>query len=327
MTVSPSGCPERPAPASDTAAPQPLRAAPPPRPTPAQERWALRLFSALAPRTGSAAPPPPPERLAPWENVSVPRPDRGGHLSATWYPLPGPGEGTAGTADSTTSPTTAARGAVLLLPPWLEWGRTYFHRRRRLERLRAAGYHALTVDLPGFGDSGPARGFYDRDVTDALAELARRAPDLPLFLWGVSSGGYWSHMALSGDAGRRATGGRPVRAAMFEDVSPHLIEWASHTTPVGRPFHYLFRTLFPVAFRFMDLRLHASALPLDAVAYVSGEADPGIPPGDTRELAQRAGGEAVVVPGVGHLQAIKRANDRVLDLALETFEEAVEPRP
>lgn len=263
----------------------------------------MRLFAALAPRLAEVELAPPPRRLRPWHPVSIPRPGRGGHLGGTWYP----------------TGAAAPRGAVLLAPPWLEWGQTYFHRRRRIETLRSAGYHALTMDFPGIGDSSPAAGFFDRDVADGLAELARRAPDLPLYLWGVSSGGYWSHMVLSGDAGRRATGGRPVRAAMFEDVSPHLIEWSSHTAPLGRPFHHLFRRLFRGSFRYMDLRCHAPALPMP-VAYVAGDQDPGIPVADTRELARRAGGEVVIVPDAGHLQPIKRDTGRVLDLALRTFE-------
>lgn len=281
------------------------RTEPPPRPSAAQERWALRLFFALAPRLPTIETPEPPARLRPWEAVSIERPGRGGRLSATWYPAVGP-----------------KVGAVLLLPPWLEWGQAYFHRRRRVESLRAAGYHALTFDFPGFGGSGPTRGFFDLDVADALAELTRRAPGLPLYVWGVSSGGYWSHMVLSGDAGRRATGGRGVAAAFFEDVSPHLIEWATRTTPQGKPFHFLFRTLFPTTFRYLDLRRHAPALPLRAVAYVSGADDPGVPAAETRELARRAGGEVLIVPDAGHLEAIKRANAEVLDLALATFGDA-----
>ena len=276
----------------------------PRRPSPRQERRSLWLFLALAPRLPRVEQPEPPERLAPYAPLWIERPGRRGRLTGTWYPAVG-----------------AARGAVLLLPPWLEWGQSYFHRRRRVERLREAGYHAMSVDFPGFGGSGPVDGYFDRDVADALADLARRAPDLPLHVWGVSSGGYWSHPVLSNGAAR-ATGGRGVAAAFFEDVSPHLIGWASRTAPWARPFHRLFRLLFPDAFRFLDLRLHAAALRGRRLAYVSGEADPGVPPRHTRELAAAAGAEARIVPAAGHLEAIKRATDEVLDLAVATFESA-----
>jgi pimeloyl-ACP methyl ester carboxylesterase len=295
-----------PAPAAATATPTASTAAtaPPRRPSPAEERRSLWLFLALAPRLPRVEQPPPPERLAPFAPVWIERPGRRGRLTGTWYPAEGP-----------------PRGAVLLLPPWLEWGQSYFHRRRRIERLRAAGYHAMSVDFPGFGGSGPVDGYFDRDVADALGDLARRAPQLPLYLWGVSSGGYWSHPVLSNGAAAR-TGGRGVAAAFFEDVSPHLIGWASRTAPWARPFHRLFRTLFPDAFRFLDLRLHAPALQVETAAYVSGEADHGVPPGHTRELAAAAGAENRIVPGAGHLEAIKRATGEILDLALSTFEAA-----
>lgn len=267
---------------------------PPPRPPAWEEAAGCRLFRALAPRLPEEALPATPEALAPFTEVAVPRRHGPGTLSATWFPATG-----------------GARGAVLLLHPWLQWGRTYFHRRGRLEALRAAGYHALTVDLPGFGGSGPATRLYDRDVEDALDELARRAPGLPLHLWGVSSGGYWSHPVLART--------RAVTGAFYEDVSPHLLEWSWRATPWGRPFFLFFRLVLRRAYRFLDMRRQAPAMGVGAVAYVSGERDRGVRPEDTRALAAAAGGEHLVVARAGHLASIKRANDEVLALALDTF--------
>src|SRR5262245_49928181 len=128
---------------------------PPHRPSFFEERLAFRLFLALGPRMERVAPTDPPDALRPWENVSVPRSTGGESLSATWYPA-APG---------------VARGGVLFLHPWLPWGRAYFHRRGRLEAVRAAGYHALAIDLGGLGASPPSRGFLDRDVEAGLAAL------------------------------------------------------------------------------------------------------------------------------------------------------------
>ena len=272
---------------------------PPRRPSSRQERVSFWLFRHLAPRLPRIEQPEPPAGLAPFETVEIERPGRAGRLRGTWFERNG---------------GAPACGAVLLLPPWIEWGRAYFHRRGRLEALRDAGYHVLTVDFPGLGGSGPPDGFFDRDVEDALRYLAARAPDLPRHLWGVSSGGYWAHMALS-----RADAGWGVRGAVFEDVSPHLLEWAGRAMPIAKPFHLLFRTLFPRSFRYFDLRRHAGHLQVTEVAYLSGERDPGIRPGETRELARLAGAEARIVPGAGHLEAIKLATDEVVSLALETF--------
>lgn len=279
---------------------------PPARPSPRQERFSFWLFRNLAPRLPRVEQPEPPVALAPFETVEIERPGRPGPLVGTWFPANGGAE--AGTPDGA---PVGVRGAVLLLPPWIEWGRAYFHRRGRLEALRRAGYHVLTVDFPGMGGSGAPEGFFDRDVEDALRFLARRAPDLPRYVWGISSGGYWAHMALS-----RANA---VRAAVFEDVSPHLLEWAGRAMPIAKPFHLLFRTLFPKSFRYFDLRRHAAHLQVARAAYVSGERDPGVRPEETRELARLAGAEVRIVPGAGHLEAIKLATDEVVSLALETF--------
>jgi pimeloyl-ACP methyl ester carboxylesterase len=306
----------------------------PPPERPRRERLSFFLFRLLAPRVPRIEPPEPPESLRPWETVTVPRPARphlpgredAGPLEGTWYPA---GD----------RPGGGARGAVLLVHPWLEWGRAYFHRRGRIEALRRAGYHVLAVDLSGFGGSGEPRGYYDLDCEDALArltDLARPAgstADLPLHVWGVSSGGYWLHPALvrwNRDArseGPDGPGRPPVLGAMFEDVSIHLLEWTWRKVPLARPFLLAFRALLPATGRFLDLRRHAPHLGTASVAYVSGALDRGVPPACTRELAERAGGMARIVPEAGHLESIKVSGDEVLALALDTFERAESAAP
>jgi len=272
----------------------PTSSAPPPRPGAREEALASRLFHALAPRLARSVSPEPPAALAPWEERTVPD-GRGGSLAATWFPARG-----------------RPVGAVLFLHPWLEWGRAYFHRRGRLEGVRAAGFHALAVDLPGFGASARRRGFSDVAVAAALAHLAEGGAGLPRGVWGVSAGGYWAHLALSRVAG--------AVAAFFEDVSPHLMEWSWRTAPWGRPAFVLFRLLFPRSYRFLDLRLHVPHLGRHRLAYVSGEQDQGVPPADTTALARLSGARSRIVPGAAHLGAIRVEEGRILSLALETFE-------
>jgi pimeloyl-ACP methyl ester carboxylesterase len=261
----------------------------------------MGLFLFLSPHLPRTRQPAPREDLAPFETVAVPRRSAPGALAATWFPAERP------------------RGAVLLLPPWLVWGRAYFHLRGRLQALRDAGYHALVLDFPGFGGSGPVQGYFDRDVEDGLAFLRRRAGDLPLHVWGVSAGGSWAHLALSRTDG--------VAGGMFEDVSPHLLEWSWRSTPLWRPAFLFFRTFFRTGYRFLDARRHAGAMSLGAVAYASGERDPGVRPEDTRALAAAAGGRCHIVPGAGHLGAIKVAGEEILALALDTFRRAAEEPP
>jgi pimeloyl-ACP methyl ester carboxylesterase len=267
----------------------------PPAPPSSFETWvSWRLFRALAPPLARQRTPRTPKKLGPSERVDVPRADGTGRLTATLFPVEDP------------------RGVVLLLPPWMKWGRTYFHRHGRLEALRAAGYTAVIADFPGFGGSDPPAGFYHHAVEDACRWVVERFPDLPRHYWGVSSGGYWAHFALARHSG--------FTGAVFEDVSPHLLEWSWKTRPLGRPFYLLFRALFRRTYRYLDARRHAPHLKVERVAYVSGENDPGVRPEDTRSLAAAAGGEALVVPAAAHLEAIKEAREDVIALALATFE-------
>lgn len=262
------------------------------------EWFSGQLFRALAPRLPRVEMPRPPRALEPYELLTIPRKGRGGSLGGTWFPAANAGSG-------------EVRGAVLMMPPWMEWGRSYFHRRGRIVALREAGYHVLTADFSGFGASSPPQGFFDRDVADALAELRRRGAGLPLHFWGVSSGGHWAHPVLSREEG--------VLGAFFEDVSPHLIEWSRNTQPLGLPFYKIFQHVTRSSYRFMDMRRHAPHLRVQAKAYVSGEDDRGVRPDDTRALARLAGGECLIVEGADHLGSIRTANQQIIDLALDTF--------
>lgn len=270
---------------------------PPPRPRPLGERAAAYMLSTFGMPVTRAEAPDPPHALTPFQRVTIPRPGRRGTLAGTWYETPG-----------------EARGAVLLVHPWLPQGQSYFHLRRRIQALRAAGYHALTFDLGGFGASGPRDGLYDRDVEDALAALGELAPGLPLHLWGVSAGANLAHMLLS-----RRNG---VEGAFFEQCPTHLIEFSHRVAPHGRPFYAVFRRFIPGAYRYLEARRHAPFLQARQIAYVGGERDEGVRPEAIEELADLAGGRCLIVPDAAHLDAIKRAPHAVVDLALETFERA-----
>ncbi len=259
-----------------------------------QEAVAGRLFRALAPRLRGRRPRVP-RRLAPFYRCSVPRP-LGGELRATWFPAGG---------------GVPARGAVLLAPPWHEWGQAFLHYYGRIEALRAAGYHALTFDPAGLGESGAPVGLADRDLEAAILELRRRAPGMPLHFWGVSFGGYWAHPAL--------TRTDAICGAVFEDVAVHLIDWSKRMIPAGWPCYLFFQKVLRSAYRYLDLRRHAPHLRVGAAAYIGGGRDRGVPGTDTRELARLAGGRALVIPEADHLEALRKARDRVSSFVLETF--------
>ncbi|MGH9361683.1 MAG: alpha/beta fold hydrolase, partial [Thermoanaerobaculia bacterium] len=171
-----------------------------------------------------------------------------------------------------------------------------------------------TVDLSGFGGSAPPDGLYDRDVEDALAVLASLAPELPLHVWAVSSGGHWTIPLLARRDG--------VAGAMFEDVAPHILRWSMRAAPYFAPAYLVFEAALPRAFRYLDMRRHAPYLGRMATAFVSGEKDRGIPPAATERLARLAGGAWRIVRNAPHLGAIKLAPREVIGLALKTFERA-----
>lgn len=276
---------------------RPAKADPPRRPAWKEERRAQRLFLALSPHLPRGRQPEPPENLAPWERRRIER-RGGGHLDALWYPASGP-----------------PRGGVLLAHPWMARGQAFFFRGGRIEALRDAGYHVLTFDLGGFGQSGdvPA-GFFDADVADALTVLQVKIGELPCHFWGVSSGGYWSHLLLSRRPG--------VSGAVFEDTAVHLIEWSKRLAPRGLPFYLIFQFILRHAYRFLDLRRHAPHLRVAASAYIGGGQDRGARADETRELARLASASSLIVPEAGHLEAARQAPDEVLGLALRTFEQA-----
>jgi pimeloyl-ACP methyl ester carboxylesterase len=265
---------------------------PPERPSWREERPAAWLFRSFGPRLPRVPESPPPHQLQPCEPLLLPGEE--GALGATFFPA-----------------TAPVRGAILFVHPWVEWGQAYFFRRGRLEAVRRAGFDALTFDLGGFGRSLRRPGFQDREVERALDALLGRAQGRPVCAWGVSAGGYWAHPVLA----RR----REVAAAVFEDVSPHLLEWSRRVAPFGRPAYAFFEHAFRRSYAFLDMRRHAPALAGRPTAYVSGALDEGVRPEDTRRLAELAGAEACVVADAPHLGAIKRAPEQVLELALATF--------
>ncbi len=271
---------------------------PPPKLAPREEQVASRVFRALSPRLQRIPPPQPLAGLNPFVDLAVERRRGSGTLAATWFPTAG-----------------EARGAVLLLPPWLPLGKSYFYRRGRIQALRNAGYHAMALDLSGFGASGPPPpGFLHHDVEAGLRFLRQRVGDLPIHVWGVSSGGYWAHPALSSTD--------LVSGAMFEDVATHLTDWGWRTAPRLRLGYLFFRYTFARAYGFLDIRRHAAALRVRAVTYVSGGRDANVLPAETRRLAELAGGTSRIVDAADHLGSIQIAHAELLELALDTFRRA-----
>jgi pimeloyl-ACP methyl ester carboxylesterase len=119
-----------------------------------------------------------------------------------------PGAGVRLAADRWTpeaaAPQAAPRGLVLLLHGG---GQTRHSWRRTGERLAAAGWIAVSMDLRGHGDSdwAPAGDYgttaYQADLAAAVHRLRAEHPGGPVVLVGASLGGKVSLLALGEDAG------------------------------------------------------------------------------------------------------------------------------
>jgi hypothetical protein len=181
-----------------------------------------------------------------------------------------------------------------------------------------AGYDALVVDLPGLRRGRRGSGFFDREISDLIADARELAGAGPLFLWGVSSGGYWAHFALS--AGAR------VEGVVFEDVAIHLLTWAHREAPQWAHFYRVFERFLTRAWPFLSIAEHAPFLGVDAGLWISGELDRGVFPEETKLVAAEARGESMIIEGAGHLGAMRVAPQRVLDAALGLFEAATSER-
>lgn len=90
-------------------------------------------------------------------------------------------------------PQTPARAIILLIHGWGEHGGRYAP---MAHSLTAAGFLVAAVDLRGHGQSQGARGYINSfekqlfpDLNQLMDGLVNSNPDLPLFLYGQSTGG------------------------------------------------------------------------------------------------------------------------------------------
>lgn len=113
------------------------------------------------------------------------------------------------------APLGTARSRVLYLHPFAE----EMNKSRRMvalacRALAEAGHAVLQIDLRGCGDSSADFGDaswadWQADVRLGLAELDRRAPDAPLWLWGLRAGALLA----------AADWGRPVNHLLWQPMT------------------------------------------------------------------------------------------------------------
>ncbi len=267
---------------------------PPPRPGALAERLAQLLLLAASPRLARR------EGLDPPPGLGAPTPVA---AAGDWYGRQH------GRIEGSLFGPERARGLVVFVPPWVPRGASWFYRGGRIEAAVAAGYRALVLDLPGVRGSGRrGPGLLDRELRAVIEHAHTLAAGAPVHVWAVSFGGYWSQIALSG--------GAEVEAAIFEDVARHPLLWAHREAPRARIAYRFFERTLPTAYRYLDLIEHAPHLAIDRGLWIGGALDRGALAAETAEIARRARGESLIVPGAGHLAAFKLAGPEILERAM-----------
>ena len=238
----------------------------------------------VASRLAAPAPSVPgePPRGTGWEGVSIPRAD--GSQVAGWY-----GRGEAGCA------------GILLLHPIRTDRRTMV---RRAQRLQAAGYSVLLVDLHAHGETPGAHitfGHHEgKDAVLAAEALREKVDGAPVGAIGVSLGG--AAIVL---------GGAPVDAAVLESVYSDIRSAIDARLRVR--FGSVGPLLTPLFLMQLSLRLDIAIDELRpekrmdalgaAVLILGGAEDRLATPDDARRLHEAADEprQLVLFPEVGHV--------------------------
>jgi dipeptidyl aminopeptidase/acylaminoacyl peptidase len=118
-----------------------------------------------------------------------------------------------------------AKGAVLMAHPMGAAAKGFWVRNGHGQLLREAGYHVLTFDLNGFGESSNTNMDYPLDVLSAGQYLNKLYPSLNVAVMGASMGGAMSVCAMSDPS-------HPFKAAVIESAFPTLLHfWSRYPIP------------------------------------------------------------------------------------------------
>jgi len=87
-------------------------------------------------------------------------------------------------------PAAHAKGVVVLAHPDVRYAQHWFVHTGWVDALHDQGFHVLTFDFAGYGESLGGATYYLEDVVAAARFARERAPDLPLHVVGVSMGAF-----------------------------------------------------------------------------------------------------------------------------------------
>lgn len=211
-----------------------------------------------------------------------------------------------------------ARGAIVCAHPMVVEAKGYFLRYGQAEALRRAGYDVLLFDINGFGESPTGTFRFPMDIVAAGQALAKRSPNLPIGLHGLSLGAGYGICACSFE-------GHPFSAAFLECPFATLDEFWSK---FSKPAYWLLRgmSLFaPVLLEELRPQSRISKLHgLKNLMLVYGEADHLTPPSMGERLvaacAPSTRASLWVVPAAKHCQAQRVSGEAYLEKMRQFFD-------
>lgn len=190
--------------------------------------------------------------------------------------------------------------------------------------LHAAGFAVLSVDFRGHGESGDGAvsfGYREaRDVRAAVDELARRAPDAPVGLWGTSMGAVAALTEAAADTRVAAVVADSVFPDLETSLTHHLELMYGRWSWLARPLVWAWELRFWRRARDVSPRRAVAARPFP-VLLIAGELDSRMPVAGAREVLDAATGpkELWVVPGAGHSQSSSIAGGTYHDRLVTFF--------
>jgi uncharacterized protein len=210
-----------------------------------------------------------------------------------------------------------ARGVLVLAHPMGAAAKGFYLRQGHVDAFVAAGFHCVTFDFNGFGESESTDFDYSGDLLAVAHWAGSRFPGLPMAAVGASFGAMRA-MEAAADASCRFS------VIVAEAVAPSLPEfWKIY------PLHYTLLRLLKLASPGGERRLRPSAMireypPGRSVLLIHSHADRFTPPshGDALEHAAppHVLVERLVLEKSEHTHALRDERERYLGTVLEFLE-------
>jgi hypothetical protein len=208
------------------------------------------------------------------------------------------------------------RGVVLLCHPFTRHGFEFFFKGPVLQSLRDAGLQVVLFNFKGFGRSEFRGANFGDDVVGAFEYAHARYPDLPVYVYGLSFGGFHAVGALTRLDGR-------VTAALLDSVPlrPSDFFRSGVTGPVMR-WLGTSRWAVPTGTDPIDGKL--GTIGKTRLCIVCGANDKYADLGALQAAVKgRSLLELVTLPGLGHLDAFKQHSQHYLELVASKLGPAI----